>query len=126
MGQDWEEAGSVRALALPGVPGVPQPLAGVLKNEAFANIRFDSTAEPVAKMALMSLPVATCLAYIASDRRHERHQRDRATALLKKLDTKLCTAIGVSADWGIICTWFLRLFDVTTTALPSRARMLTA
>ena len=67
MGQDWEEAGSVRALAMPGVPGVPQPLAGVLKNEAFANIRFDSTAEPVAKMALMSLPVATFLAYVASD-----------------------------------------------------------
>ena len=40
VGQDWEEAGSVRALALPGVPGVLQPLAGVLKNEPFANIRF--------------------------------------------------------------------------------------
>ena len=60
----------------------------------------------------MLLPVATLLAYVASDRRHVNHQRQRATALLQKLDTQLCTAIAVSADWGIICNWFLRLFDV--------------
>ncbi len=51
------------------------------------------------------------LAHIASDRRHEKPQRDSATALLQKLDTQFCTAIGVSADWGLVCTWFLRLFD---------------
>ena len=62
----------------------------------------------------MLLPVATLLAYIASDRRHDSDQRERATALLRKLDTKFCAAIGVSADWGIICTWFLRLFDVAS------------
>ncbi len=28
------------------------------------------------------------------------------------MDTKFCIALGVSADWGIICNWFLRLFDV--------------
>ena len=89
-----------------------QPLARVVRNIAFAKQRFDSTAGPVGKIALMLLPVATLLAYIASDRRHDRDQRDRATALLRQLDTKLCTAIGVSADWGIICNWFLRLFDV--------------
>jgi len=92
-------------------PGVVQPMADVLRNVAFAKQRFDSTADPVAKVALMTLPLATLLAHVASDRRHEKPQRDSATALLQKLDTQFCTAIGVSADWGIVCTWFLRLFD---------------
>ena len=100
---------NIKAVAM---PGVPQPLAGVLRNVAFAKQRFDSTAGPVGKMALMLLPAATLLAYIASDRRHEAEQRERATTLLKKLDTKFCIATGVSADWGIICNWFLRRFDV--------------
>ena len=91
---------------------VLQPLAGVVRNVAFAKQRFDSTAGPVGKLALMLLPAATLLAYIASDRRCEKEQRDRAITLLKKMDTKFCTALGVSADWGIICTWFLRRFDV--------------
>ena len=103
---------NVRAVAMPAVQGQQQPLARIIRNIAFAKQRFDSTAGPVGKIALMLLPVATLLAYIASDRRHDRPQRDRADALLRKLDSKFCTAIGLSADWGIICTWFLRLFDV--------------
>jgi len=91
---------------------VALPMAGVLRNVAFAKQRFDSTAGPVGKMALMLLPAATLLAYIASDGRCEKEQRERATTLLRKMDTKFCTATGVSADWGIICTWFLRRFDV--------------
>ena len=91
---------------------MPQPLAGVLRNVAFAMQRFDSTAGPVGKMALMLLPAATLLAYIASDRRCEKEQRERATTLLKKMYTQFCTAPGVSADWGIMSTWFLRRFDV--------------
>ena len=63
-------------------PGVPQPLAGYLRNVAFAKQRWDSTAGPAGKMALTLLPAATLLAHIASDRRHERDQRERATALL--------------------------------------------
>ena len=92
--------------------GVPQPLAEIIRNVSFAKQRFDSTAGPVGKIALMLLPVATMLAYIASDKRNERDQRERATALLKRLDSKFCTAVAASADWGIICNWFLRLFDV--------------
>ena len=99
---------NVRAVA---VPGMHQPLAGILKHVSFAKQRFDSTADPVAKVALMILPVAVLLAYVSSDVRHERDQRSRAETLLRKLDTKFCAAIGVSADWGLICTWFLRLFD---------------
>eukprot|EP00959_Pyramimonas_sp_CCMP1952_P392409 8222851-Pyramimonas_sp.AAC.1 len=60
----------------------------------------------------MLLPVATLLAYIASDRRRDSEQRERAATLLDKLDTKFCMAVGVSADWGIVCKWFVRLFDV--------------
>ena len=93
---------------------MPQPLAGVIRSVAFAKQRSDSTAGPVGKLALMLLPAATLLAHIASDRRNEKDQRDRADALLRRLDTKFCAAIGVSADWGIICTWFLRLFDAAS------------
>ena len=99
-------------LSRPGLADYPQLLAGVQANVAFAKQRFDSTAGPVAKVALMLLPIATLLAHIASDQRHDPPQRDRATALLQKLDSRFCTATGVSADWGIVCTWFLRRFDV--------------
>ena len=58
-----------------------------------------------------TLPFATLHAHTASDRRLDKDKRDSATALLQKLDTQFCTAIGVSADWGLVCTWFLRLFD---------------
>ena len=92
--------------ALMAAPGQAQPMARVLRNLAFAKQRFDSTASPVAKIALMFLPVATLLSYIASDRRHEKEQRDKAVSLLKKLDSKFCTATGVSADWGIIVVGF--------------------
>ena len=51
------------------VPGVPKPLAGILRHVSFAKQRFDSTADPVAKVALMILPVAVLLAHIASDMR---------------------------------------------------------
>ena len=85
-------------LSRPGLADYPQLLAGVQANVAFAKQRFDSTAGPVAKVALMLLPIATLLAHIASDRRHDPPQRDRATALLQKLDSRFCTATGVSAD----------------------------
>ncbi len=100
-------------LAEPGAGGArSQALARVVRNLSFAKQRWDSTAGPVAKMALALLPLATLLAYIASDRRHEKPARERAVTLLKKMDSKFCMALGVSADWGIICNWFLRLFDV--------------
>ena len=94
------------------VPLNQQPLALVFKCIAFAKQRFDSTADPVAKMALMLVPIATLLAYIGSDKRHDKKQRDRAVALLQKLDAKFCLSLGLSADWGIVCQSFLRLFDL--------------
>ena len=104
-------------LAEPGVGR--KPLETVVRNLSFAKQRFDSTAGPVGKIALMLLPVATLLAYIASDKRHEKPMRERAQTLLIKLNTKFCMAVGVSADWGIICNWFLRLFDVANHDIAS-------
>ena len=83
-------------LAQPGIGR--KPLQAVVRNLAFAKQRVDSTAGPVGKVALMLLPVATLLAYIASDKRHEKAMRERALALWKKFDTKFCVAVGVSAD----------------------------
>ena len=100
---------NLRAVDKPGV--FVDAMAEVVRNVAFAKQRFDSTADSVAKVALMTLPLATLLAHVASARRHEKTQRDSATALLQKLGTQFCTAIGVSAGWGLVCTWFLRLFD---------------
>ena len=51
------------------------------------------------------------LAFIGSDERHKPCDRNRAKALLKKLDGKFALAIGVSADWGLVCQAFIRLFD---------------
>ena len=93
------------------IPGVRQPLAVVLKHLRFAKQRFDSAADPVAKVAFMLFPLATLLAFIGSDQRHKTCDRERAKALLKKLDSKFALAIAVSADWGLVTQAFLRLFD---------------
>ena len=92
------------------IPCVDRPLAVVLEHLRFAKQRFDSSADPLAKVAFMLLPIATLLAYIGSDNRHKNVDRARAKKLLKKLDSKFALAIAVSADWGIVCQAFLRLF----------------
>ena len=93
------------------IPNEDRPLAAVLKHLRFAKQRFDSSADPMAKLAFMLLPVATMLAFIGSDERHKPNDRERAKALLKKLDSKFALAIGVSADWGLVTQAFIRLFD---------------
>ena len=104
---------SVTAVRVPTAAGVgdQQPLALVFKCLAFAKQRFDSSAEPVVKMALMLVPICVLLAYIGSDMRHAKDKRDRALALLKRLNARFCLSLGLSADWGIITQAFLRLFD---------------
>ncbi|CAK0804948.1 unnamed protein product, partial [Prorocentrum cordatum] len=96
-----------------------KPLEAVVRNLSFAKQRFDSTAGPAGKIALMLLPVATSLAHVSSDRRRESEKRERALNSLRKFDTKFCMAVGVSADWGIICNCFLRLFDVANRGIAS-------
>ena len=92
------------------IPGDDRPSAVVLKHLRFAEQRFDSVADPMAKVALMLLPIATLLAFIGSDQRHTVASRERAKTILKKLDSKFCLSIGVSADLGLVCQAFLRLF----------------
>ena len=87
-----------------------RPMNVVLKHLRFAKQRIDSSADPIAKVALMLLPLARMLAYIGSDERHKSCDRDRAKAMLKKLDSKFALAIGVCADWGLIAEAFLCFF----------------
>jgi len=88
------------------------PLAQVLKDLGFAKQRFDSTVDPAGKLALLLLPVTTVLAIIASDERNSKERRAYARQAFSFLDTKHATALGISADWGIVWEVFLRLFDV--------------
>ena len=93
------------------IPFEKTPLKVVLEHLRFAKQRFDSTADPIAKVAFMLLPLATMLAYVGSDERLSVSQRVRAKDLLKKLDSKFSLAIAVSADWGLVTQAFIRLFD---------------
>lgn len=93
------------------IPCENRPLAVVLKHLRFAKQRFDSSADPIAKVAFMLLPLATMLAFISSDERHKPCDRARAKEMLKKLDSKFALAIGVCADWGLVTQAFIRIFD---------------
>ena len=55
--------------------------ARVVQNVAIAKQRFDSTAGPAGKIALILLPIAILFAHIASDQRRERDERERAYSL---------------------------------------------
>ena len=83
----------------------------VLTHLAFAKQRMDSCADPLAKVSMMLLPIAVLLSLISSDERNKKEQRIGAAKLLAKFKPKFTHALGVSADWGLISEWFLRLFD---------------
>ena len=93
------------------IPGRFRPIDIVIKYLSFAKQRFDSFADPAAKLSLMLLPVVVLLANIASDVRCEKERRARAIHVLKLLKPKFCLALGLSADLGLLVKWFLRLFD---------------
>ena len=82
-----------------------------MQHLSFAKQRFDSAADPKAKLALILLPVCTLLAHIASDARLKVDERSRAEGLLTKMTGKFALALALSADWGIVTQAFLRLFD---------------
>jgi len=95
------------------MPGLQRDgaLKVVLHHLAYAKVRMDSTADPLAKLCLMLMPVAFLLSFISADERCNSAQRDRARQLLSKCQPKLLIGAGVSADWGLICIACLRLFD---------------
>ena len=83
----------------------------VLKHLAFAKVRMDSTADPIAELCLMLMPIAYLLSFIAADERCAGSQRARAREVLAKCQPKCCIGAAASADWGRICLAFLRVFD---------------
>ena len=95
------------------IPGLQRDgaLKVVLSHLVYAKVRMDSTADPLAKLCLMLMPIAYLLSFMASDERNTPTQRARAADMLAKFQPKFCIGAGVSADWGLICLRFLRLFD---------------
>ena len=84
----------------------------VLKHLRFAKRRFNSAADLVAKAALMLLHIATLLAMSSADQRRTHEERERAeVSLLHKLQSKVCLALWLSVDLGIVCGACLRRFD---------------
>ena len=97
-------------LRLPGLsPAGALPV--VLKHFAFAKQRMDSRADPLAKFCLVILPTCLLLSVISCDERCQWQQRERAEEMLLAMRPKFLHAAGVSADWGLLCVQFLRLFD---------------
>jgi hypothetical protein len=82
-----------------------------LRHFSFAFHRMDSAADPVAKTALLLIPICVLLSYISRDTRSTSQATERAAALLKKSTPKFLVAWGISADWGLLTLSFLRLFD---------------
>ena len=109
----WKQMLRGLATSVLRMPGLERDgaLKVVLHHLAYAKIRMDSAADPLAKLCLMLLPVAFLLSFISSDERCLRSQRDRAAALLSKSQPQFLLGAGVCADWGLICIAFLRLFD---------------
>lgn len=97
--------------AATGGPSSKSPLTAVLECFSFAKQRFDSTIDPGAKLSLMLLPVATLLAFSASDGRVKLELRQKNRNTLAFLTSKNVSGLGLSADWGLVWESFLRLFD---------------
>ena len=86
-------------------------LNSIMSHLSLAKQRFESFADPAAQMALMILPITALLAYISSDVRGDSARRKRAVHVLKLLTPEFCIMLGVSADYGLIATNFIRLYD---------------
>lgn len=104
------------------IPGRANAIDKVLKHFSFAKQRFDSFADPCAKLSVMLLPAASLLAFIASDSRVEAEKRARAKTMLKLFSPKFCLSLGVSADFGLLCSQFLRTFDKDDHDIAASAR----
>jgi hypothetical protein len=109
----WKEVLKGICKATMRIPGLHRrgALKVVLEHLAYAKVRMDSTADPPAKLCLMLMPIAYMLSFIAADERINGAQRARACEVLATCQPKFCIGAGVSADWGLICIAFLRLFD---------------
>ena len=80
--EKWQNVLQVVQEEVLAIPGVEHPLKHVLKSLQFAKHRFDSGADPMAKLALLLLPACALLAFISSDQRHTPEMRNRASETL--------------------------------------------
>ena len=83
----------------------------VLRHFSFARQRFESSADPLAKFCLLLMPVCLLLSFKSNDQRCKKEERDRAATMLANFKPKFLLAAGIAADFGLITTRFLRLFD---------------
>ena len=83
----------------------------MLKHLSFAKHRFDSMADPVAKTALMLLPICTLLSTVSCDARVSKEKRERAAESLQLFTPKFCLSLGALADYGLLCAAFIRKYD---------------
>ena len=93
------------------IPSERSPLCVVLKHLSFAKHRFDSMADPVAKTAVMLLPICTLLSTVSCDARVAKDRRERAAAALQLFTPKCCLSLGALADYGLLTAAFIRKFD---------------
>jgi hypothetical protein len=84
----------------------------VMQHLSFAKQRMDSAANPLVKFCLMLMPMVLLLSFISTDTRCKQSQRDGASEILRKFQTKFLHAAGVAADWGLISIAFLRLYSL--------------
>ena len=68
-------------------------------------------ADPVAKTAVMLLPICTLLSTISCDHRVSKEKKERAASALQLFTPKFCLSLGALADYGVITQSFIRKFD---------------
>ena len=93
------------------MPAKRHPLRVVLKHLSFAKQRFDSMADPVAKTALMLLPICTLRSTVSCDLRAKKEKRERAAQALQLFTPKFCLSLGALADYGLLSAAFIRKYD---------------
>ena len=93
------------------IPAESNPLRVVLKHLSYAKHRFDSMADPVAKTALMLMPLCTLLSTTSCDARVHPNKRQRAVEALQLFTPKFCLTLGALADYGLVTAAFLRKYD---------------
>ena len=93
------------------IPCQRNPLRVVLKHLSFAKHRFNSMADPVAKTALMLLPICTLLSTASCDARVKKEKRERAAQALQLVTPKFCLSLGALADYGLISAAFIHKYD---------------
>ena len=68
-------------------------------------------ADPVAKTALMLLPICTLLSTVSCDLRVKKEKRERAAQALQLFTPKFCLSLGALADYGLLSAAFIRKYD---------------